>query len=230
MSRLARARGRSRAAVAVAVAVALAVALVALVALAPAARADRYEASLGLGAQLAAARVGEPGATARWTGAVGLGARASYATDNRWAYDLELATVVTEPVTYADLARTANGRPARGAATRRTVAASLTFGGELRLGPRFIPTVRLGLGPQLRHRSASDLGALTGAIPAELTVDVAVSLRLGVDLRLGRHRVVGLGLHFERAQPLAGAAPIDIVGLHLRLDHYGYPRWQAPAW
>ena len=208
---------------------ALAAAALAAAAAAPA-RADRYEASLGLTAHTAAARLGEPGTAARWAGGLGLGARASYATDNRWAYELHLVAFVSQPVTYPEVEREVFGSVERGPATRRTVATALTGGVELRLGPRVIPTVRLGLGPQLRYRTASDLGRIADAVPAETTVDLAVSVGLGLDLRLGRSRVVGVSLRYDRAQPVGAAHAIDTLGLVVRVDHYWYPRWQAPAW
>ena len=192
--------------------------------------ADRYEASLGLSAHAGAARIGEPGTTAAWTGGLGLGARASYATDNTWAYDLQLAGFVSQPVTYPEVERDILGDVERGAVTRRTFAAALTGGVELRLGPRLIPTVRLGLGPQVRHRTASDLGGIIDAIPSATTLDVAVSVALGFDLRLGRRRVLGLSLRYDRAQPIGDAGAIDAIALSLRVDHYWYPRWQAPVW
>lgn len=210
------------------VGLALAAALVAMTA--DPAGADRYEASLGLSAHGGAARIGEPGTTAAWAGGVGLGARASYATDNPWAYDLQLAGFVSQPVTYPEVEREILGEIERGAATRRTIAAALTGGVELRLGPRLIPTVRLGLGPQVRHRTASDLGGITDAIPGATTFDVAVSVGLGFDLRLSRRRVLGLCLRYDRAQPIGDAGAIDAVALSIRVDHYWYPRWQAPAW
>lgn len=205
-------------------------ALVALGAVVPAAHADRYEASLGLGAHGTAARVGEPGATPAWTSGLGLDARATYATSNTWAYTLQLGAVVTQPVYYPDVERDVDGRMERGSVTRRTIAAALTAGAELRLGPRLVPTVRLAAGPQVRHRTASDLGGLIGAVPAETTADLVVSVGLGLDLRVDARRVLGLVLHFDHAQPLGDAEPIDTLGVALRFDRYWYPRWQAPAW
>ena len=192
--------------------------------------ADRYEASLGLSANGGAARIGERGAAATWAGGLGGGARASYATDNTWAYDLQLATFVSQPVTYPEVEREILGEVERGAATRRTITAALTGGVELRLGPRLIPTVRVGLGPQVRYRTASDLGRIVDAIPGATTFDLAVSVGLGFDLRLGRSRVLGLCLRYDRAQPIGNAGAINAVALSIRVDHYWYPRWQAPVW
>ena len=90
--------------------------------------------------------------------------------------------------------------------------------------------MRLGLGPQVRHRTASDLGRIVDAIPGATTFDLAVSVGLGFDLRLGRSRVLGLCLRYDRAQPIGDAGAIDVVALSIRVDHYWYPRWQAPAW
>jgi hypothetical protein len=206
----------------------LAAALVAMTA--GPAGADRYEASLGLSAHGGAARIGEPGTTAAWAGGLGLGARASYATDNTWAYDLQLAGFVSQPVTYPEVEREILGEVERGAATRRTIAAALTGGVELRLGPRLIPTVRLGLGPQVRHRTASDLGGIAGAIPGATTFDLAVSVGMGFDLRLGRSRVLGLCLRYDRASRSGMPAPSMRWRCRSVSITTGIPDGRPPLW
>jgi hypothetical protein len=193
--------------------------------------ADRYEASLGLSANgrcRADRRTRHHRRVDRRTWA----RRPAPATrpTTRGAYDLQLVGFVSQPVTYPEVERDILGEVERGAVSRRTVAAALTGGVELRLGPRLIPTVRLGLGPQVRHRTASDLGGIIDAIPSATTLDVAVSVGLGFDLRLSRRRVLGLCLRYDRAQPIGDAGAIDAIALSLRLDHYWYPRWQAPVW
>jgi hypothetical protein len=42
--------------------------------------------------------------------------------------------------------------------------------------------------------------------------------------------VLGLCLRYDRAQPIGDAEAIDAVALSIRVDHYWYPRWQAPVW
>lgn len=207
-----------------------ALALVAL-AIAPAvAHADRYEASLAAEVHGGVARIGERGTAAELVPAFGVGGRVTHAWSNALAWDVALDATVTQPATFPDAEAEVDGRSTRGPATRRTTTASAAVGAELRLGVRVIPTVRLGLGPQLRYRTGSDLGTAIDAIAPSLTLDAVVSFGLGLDLRLGRHRVVGLAAQLDHAQPLGDGAPHDVIALTVRFSSYWYPRWWAPSW
>ncbi|MBK9031545.1 MAG: hypothetical protein IPL61_09455 [Myxococcales bacterium] len=195
-----------------------------------AARADRFEASLAGAAHGGVARVGETGASTTSVPTIGATARATYAWRNALAWDLQLGAALTQPATFADAEMDVNGRPERGAVTRRTITTAAQLGAELRLGARTVPTLRLGLGPQLRYRTASDLGSFPDAVPAALGVDAVVSVGLGIDLRLDRHRVIGVALQLDHAQPLGDAPALDVIALNVRVAHFWYPRWGAPSW
>lgn len=203
----------------------------ALAASVEAARADRFEASLGVDARGGLARVRDSDAAAVWTPAVGLDVRATYATRNALAYGVSLGGLFALPAVFPDAAREINGRVERGRAERYAVTTRALGGAELRLGARVIPTVRVAVGPGLRYRSPSDLGAIVGAIDAEISVDAVASVGVGLDLRLGRRRVVGLTLGYELTQPVGGTADtLHMFTVAASVSHYWYPRWDAPAW
>jgi len=194
------------------------------------AQADRFEASLGGALQVGLARVGERGADATTVPAFGVGARFTHAWSNALAWDLAVSALVTQPATFDDAAVEIDGREVRGALTRRTLAADAQVGAELRLGARVIPTLRLGLGPQVRYRTGSNLGMLADVVPSTVTIDAVASLGVGLDIRLGRSRVVGVVAQLDHAQPLGDGEPHDVVALTLRFSSYWYPRWWSPSW
>ena len=212
-----------------------AIILLALVALVTpsTARADRYEATLSGAASAGLARVGQDsngGDVTATAPALGASLRLSHAWRDALAWDLQLGGTLTQPATFDDVTMLINTRPEQGAVTRRTVTAAFQLGAELRLGARWIPTVRLGLGPQLRHRSGSDLGTLAAVIPAETSIDALVSLGVGVDVRLGRHLLVGLALQLDHTQGVTGNGALDVIGLTVRVSRAWYPRLAAPQW
>ncbi len=196
------------------------------------ARADRYEASLAFEAGGGAARIGERGTSAELVPTYQVGGRLTHAWSNMLAWDVALSGVLTPPATFEDAEAIVGGRPTRGTITRRTITGRAELGGELRLGGGvgFIPTVRLALGPQLRHRSSSDLDLFVDAVPAALNVDVAMTLGLGFDVRFGRHRVAGFVISATHAQPLGDSESFDAVTVTARIASYWYPRWRSPAW
>lgn len=207
--------------------------LVGLVGLALAGRsaqADRYEASIAGELHGGIARINEPGTETLSAPAFGARARVTHAWRDRLAWDVQLAAAITQPVTFVDVERNVGGRPQRGDVTRRTVTTSAQLGAELRLGVRLLPTLRVALGPQVRHRTASDLGALIEAVPAETSLDALASVGLGVDLRLGRHLAIGLALTWDHAQPLGDAGALDVIGVSIRVSRFWYPHWWEPAW
>lgn len=206
-------------------------AIVTACALAPAvAHADRYEASLAAEVHGGIARIAERGTEAELVPAFGVGGRVTHAWSNGLAWDLDVDVTITQPATFPDAEAVVNNRPTRGSATRRTTTARAEVGAELRLGARLIPTVRLGLGPQVRYRSGSDLGTAIDAIPSSVTLDAVASLGLGLDVRLGRHRMIGLAFQLDHAQPLGDGERHDVIALTVRVSTFWYPRWWAPTW
>lgn len=207
-----------------------AVLALALAAAPVAARADRFEATLSGDLRGGAARIAEPGASAVTVPAVGADVRIGHAWRNALAWDLGLGGTIAQPATFADAALTIDGRPVRGDLTRRTVTAAAQLGATLRLGRRTAPSLRLALGPQLRHRGAATLSGLPDPVPSVTSLDAVASLALGVDLRLGRHLALGLALQLDHAQPLGDAPAHDVIGISLQVAHVWYPRLWGPSW
>lgn len=196
-----------------------------------AARADRYEASIAGELRAGLARVGEQGAPATASvPSLGVAGRLTHAWHNSLAWDVQLGAALTQPATFPDASVLVGGRPEMGTVTRRTITADAQLGAELRFGARVIPTVRLGFGPQLRYRTESDLGALPDVLPAATSLDVLVSVAVGLDLRVGRHLVIGAALQLDHAQPLGDAPAHDVIGVTLRVSDFFYPRWWSPSW
>ena len=198
-----------------------------------AARADRYEATLSGAASAGLARIGQrsDGGDATATApAFGASLRVAHAWRDQLAWDLQVGGTLTQPATFDDVMMTINTRPEQGDVTRRTITGAFQLGAELRLGARWIPTVRLGLGPQLRHQSGSDLGVIVDAIPAATSLDVLASVGVGVDLRLGPHLLVGLALQLDHTQGVTGDGALDVIGLTVRVSRAWYPRIWAPEW
>ncbi|MEZ4400006.1 MAG: hypothetical protein R3B06_08305 [Kofleriaceae bacterium] len=193
------------------------------------AHADRYEATLSGGLHGGLARVAQAGAAAVTVPTFGGSLRLAHAWRNELAWDVQLAGGLTQPATSADVAAVIQGRPAQGDVTRRTATGAIQLGAELRLGSRRIPTLRLALGPQVRHRPSASIGPLD-TLPAETTVDALASLGLGLDVRLDAHLLVGVVVEAAHAQPLGGGDPLDVVVLSLRVSYAWYPRIWSPTW
>ncbi len=131
----------------------LCVTVAAVLASTTAARADRYEATLSGSASAGLARMGQSsdGGDATATApAFGASLRVAHAGRVRLAWDLQLGGTLTQPATCDDVMMVVDGRPEQGAVTRRAVTAAFQLGAELRLGARWIPTVRLGVGVDVR--------------------------------------------------------------------------------
>ncbi|MEZ4402567.1 MAG: hypothetical protein R3B06_21265 [Kofleriaceae bacterium] len=202
----------------------------ALLLAAPAARADRYEASLHATAGGGLAQVAQEGAATTATATtVGASARLSHAWRDRLAWDVQLAGALVAPATFAAVDTTVAGRPVRADLTRRTRTIALQLGAQLRLGTRWIPTLRLAVGPQLRHRSGVTVDG-GGQIPARLDVDAAATVGLGLERRLGAHLLVGLAVEATRARPVFGGAGLATVGLTVTVSRAWYPRIWGPTW
>jgi hypothetical protein len=193
-------------------------------------RADRFEARLTGDLRGGVARVAEPGAAAVTVPALGADVRIGHAWHNALAWDLALGGSVAQPATFTDAELIINGRPVRGDLTRRTFTAAAQVGATLQLGRRTAPTVRLALGPQVRHRTAADLGGIADSVPGVTSLDAVASIALGVELRLGRHLAIGLALQVDHAQPLDDAPAHDVIGISVQVARVWYPRLWGPSW
>jgi hypothetical protein len=204
-------------------------ALATAIVVAPAtAAADRREASLHAHAIGGLVTLGGP-ATDDTSSALALGvaARASYATSNRFQYDAQLAVLAGS----ADWDRgtfDTRGGTVTGPFSRGVQAARLDAGVTLRFGVALIPTVRVALGVQgVRYGAAEvDNGAstVTAAGSDALGLHLIGSASAGLDYRVNRRLIVGAAAGASLAVPGVGEAwrSFDVT---LHAAYYYYPRW-----
>ena len=194
------------------------------------ARADRREASLHaqvVGGALTTGDVDAGDATTTVpTG--GLAIRAGYATRDRFQYDVALTLLGSGQGAFPSHTFTQPGQPAvTGPYRAGALASRLDAGVALRLGVRWIPTVRVAAGVQARRVGAVIVDGPIGAVegrPARLELDLVGTAAVGLDHRVNRRLVVGLAAGGSLALPLGGAATRTLeVTVHGA--YYWYPRW-----
>lgn len=211
-------------------AVALAIAALVELAWVPGGRADRREASVHaqlVGGVLTTGDVDAGAATAR-APLAGLAVRASYATRDRYQYDVALALLRGGAAVFPDHTFTPPGRPAvTGPYRAGNLLTRLDAGLTFRLGVRWIPTARLAAGVQLRRTDAAQVEAEAGTFVARdprLTVDLVGTVALGLDHRVNRRLIVGVAAGGSLAVPTGGTTAHSLeVTVHGA--YYWYPRW-----
>ena len=107
---------------------------------------------------------------------------------------------------------------------------ALLKGVTLRLGVRWIPTVRLAAGAQVVRRGSPvvmvDGVTFTGedTAPASLSVNLVGTATVGLDYRVGRRMIVGASVGTTVSVPGLGDAWREAT-LTLLVARYWYPRW-----
>ena len=208
-----------------------AVAAVLLCATSRVAAADRREASLHahlVGAFLTARDEASPSLGSGPLG--GVAVRASFATSNSYQYDLALSFLAGR-VSFDEGRFTPMDLPERtGPFTITTQAARLDGGVTLRLGVRWIPTVRVAAGLQARHRGAPAATVDGIAIDpsqigrdADFQLDAVGVADVGLDFRVNRRLIVGAAAGASYAVPLGGEA-FRTVEVTVHAAYYWYPR------
>jgi len=138
----------------------------------------------------------------------------------------ELALLETSVARYEDMTATVGGASVPpGAIERITHAAQLSLGGELRFGYRLIPTLAVGVGPLIRWRAAGiyvPLGTTPDGFDDEISVDLAATVRVGLDVRLRRRWVFGASVGATQAVPLDGPA-YQALEAYGQLAYFWYP-------
>jgi hypothetical protein len=164
----------------------------------------------------------------------GLAIRASYATHDSFQYDLAVAFLATGASTFGEATfHPTNGSDdLRGPFKMTSQVARLDGGVTLRLGVRFIPTLRLAGGVQARRTSAPTVtmngveysGEGETGRGSVLGVDLVGSATVGLDYRVNKRVIVGAAGGASYAVPLGGAA-FRTVELTFHAAAYWYPRW-----
>jgi hypothetical protein len=210
----------------------LTAAIAAAVVAAPAAdaRADRREASLHghlVAGALATGDVDAGAATDR-VPLLGLALRASYTTRDRFQYDVALSLLGAGAAAFPAHTFAPPGRPpVTGPYQVGSLVTRLDGGVTLRLGVRWIPTVRLGAGLQLRRvgeaRVAAGAGTFVGRDP-RLELDLVGTATVGLDHRVHRRLVVGVAAGGSLAVA-GGGASTHTVEVTVHGAYSWYPRW-----
>lgn len=196
------------------------------------AHADKDEASLHAHVQFGRARMGIREAPGQTDSAsfVGVGARATYATSNWYAYEASVwLGELTGPVQYT-VDTTAGAQLWRW----RMAWAGADVGITTRLGVRFIPTLHVALGVQKRLAwQGSAVVPVNGDTPEKFwlneswqALDLTGTLGAGLDYRVADHWIAGLGMTVRRA--LVAESPFQTFAATFHLSYYFYPEGAGP--
>jgi hypothetical protein len=189
-----------------------ALAAVIITAALPSARADRRETSLHahvIGGALALADHGETG-SGGWGG---LAVRASKATHNSFQYDAQLTLGYGAASFDEGTFPLQGGAPVMAPYTMATQMVRLDAGITLRLGVRWIPTVRVAAGVQGTRRASPVVtyngiefsGDDSGQAP-QYAANLVGSATVGLDYRWNRRLIVGAAAGAAAAVPGLGDA------------------------
>jgi len=193
------------------------------------ARADDDETTIDVHLAGGFARLGEDGTDETTTvPAGGLLGRLTYGLSDRLALDAELSFAQTGAARFDDVTvNVAGGTPMTGALERSTRTGRAMLGASLRLGVRVIPVLEADVGVQARWRGAATFAPL-GAVPdgygEDLSMDLVVGGRVGLDYRFNEHWIAGVRAGGVHAVTL-GAPSFDAGELSMSLTYAWYRRW-----
>lgn len=196
------------------------------------AHADRREASVHTHAVGGAVTMADDASTAGdGSGALaGLAVRASYATRNDWQYDTQLTLGYGRASFDAGQFLLGGGTPMTVPFTVSSQLVRLDAGVTLRLGVRWIPTVRLAVGAQAVRRGSPV--ATSGGFefsgddtaPASLSANLIGAATVGLDYRMNRRTIVGVAVGATASIPGVGDTWREAT-LTVHAARYWYPRW-----
>lgn len=201
-------------------------------ALAGAAHADRYEASVHAQPVGGVAFVGDPASGETATSPiVGLGVRVSYARSNLYQYDAQLTAATTGAAAFDQGAFTIGGDAVPSAPfTVTTRILRFDAGITLRFGLRLVPTLRLAVGVQERFRGTPVIRLADGdhegadGRDGDNATDVYGFAAAGLDYRVNRRLTIGASVGAAYAVPLNGPSWRTLEG-SAHVAWYWYPLW-----
>ena len=156
--------------------------------------------------------------------------RASKATRNSFQYDTQLTLGYGRASFDAGQFLLGGGTPMTVPFTVSSQLARLDAGVTLRLGVRWIPTVRLAVGAQAVRRGSPVATAggfeFTGddTAPSSLSAHLSGSATVGLDYRMSRRLIVGVALGATAAVPGVGDSWREAT-ITVHAARYWYPRW-----
>jgi hypothetical protein len=150
--------------------------------------------------------------------------RLTYGISDLLATDLSFGTGIAQAFEYEDQ----DTEFGDGTIHHDLRAVRAMAGATLRFGARWIPTASLALGYQ--HRFLTGGSVITpervqvGTFASESQSDILVLAGVGLDYRLGRHLVVGVGAQLAHAFSLGGGS-FDAIEIPIRFSYSWYPGW-----
>lgn len=204
------------------------------------AHADKDEASLHAHVQFGRATMGEIDAPDETdtTPFAGVGARATYAISNWYAFEasLEYGQLLRQTVYTVDIESGQVDRSWHMAWTQAEL------GITARLGVRFIPTLHAALGlqhrtwqggreirstsPGCRSKNPNVPVMCADELPDHATLDLLGTLGVGLDYRLGDRWVTGVAVTGQRA--VMAEAPFHTIAVTFHFSYYFYPEGAGP--
>ena len=147
------------------------------------------------------------------TNITGFGLRAAYGLHTLFALEGEIVAARTGTARFSDTWQSTTGE-----LTRQATVGRVLLGGVARLGRKYIPTVRFGLGFQGSSHSSdfiADSGQSMDGPEVPMEWDFLLSLSAGLDVRIGDHWLVGFQVSGVRSDA------IDVLSLSGGI-HVGY--------
>lgn len=150
---------------------------------------------------------------------MGLGVRVSYGLHTKFTVDAELAGIQSNDAAFSDVSYEGT----TGDMLRSTKGARLLFGGALRLGEKYQPFFRLGVGAQVvDHDVRFTSGQNTTTGPGDgIAFAMLGWFGSGLDIQLGKHWTLGAGL--QAIAQTSGSTSIE-GGVQLGYGWGGYVR------
>ena len=201
---------------------------------APAAHADRFEATIAVRPTGGYARVAEAGTEAPATvRSAGIAGGLSWGVRNWLDLGGELAASALGEATYDRAMVLVDDSPMAGPLKRMTRIAQLRGVATLRLGVVWVPTVQLAIGAGARQRSSALLHGQsvrgeTIYVPdgqeSAVTLDVVAAVRVGLEHRLTPSWTVGLSVGASQAFGI-GTPDLQLADASFTLARAWYPGW-----
>jgi len=202
-------------------------------ALAPAARADRHELTIGIRPARGTARIADDGTAERVAvRSRGLAAGASFGVRDWLDLGGELVAADFDTADYRRATLPVSVNLRSGPLVRATRHAQLRGVVTLRLGVAWVPFVQLALGVGVRERSAAIVFTDTAQGPqwlipdgqgSELTLDIVAGVRAGLERRLTPHWTAGVAVAASQSTGIFNP-DLQTADLSLSLAYTWYPR------
>jgi len=192
-----------------------------------AARADHHEAQWSVRPFGGVAALQEAGVATQPAMVGGLSLGFAYGVSNRLDLGGELVTLATASPRFMDTVIIDGGLPVARPLARRTDSALLLLGPTWRSGVSWVPVVTLAAGGGARYRSdgtLTDVGLTLDDKRASVVLDLAATVRVGVEHRVNRRLVIG-GYASGLASWGPSAPLLPMASISVGVSYVNYPLW-----